>query len=468
VKVSCGTEPWVGDIVNVRFLPQDQRAKLSPPVSEREFSGKAGSTLLLREQRVFYVGLGERAQIDAHRLRTAAGTAVMALRKIGRLNLQFGLEEWPEFAGATVEGAVLADYRFEDFKTSRSEGITTLRILVSNEDAGTTKKAIERGRRIAEATNLCRAIGNLPGNVLYPEVLVRKARQLAKKYGLRCTVLDESALRKRGFGGILAVGAGSARSPRMIILEYKGGGKAEQPLAFVGKAVTFDSGGISIKAAANMEEMIFDKCGGMAVLGGMAAIASLKTKRNVVGVIPCAENLPSATAYRPGDIITTYDGTRVEVINTDAEGRVILADAIAHARQDLKATAIVDLATLTGACGIALGEHAAGLWANDDEWGRAVQSASVRAGERVWRMPLFTEYEDQIKSDVAGLKNTGGRLGGACTGAAFLKHFARDVPWAHLDIAYMSHRGKDQAHIARGASGFGVRTLVELAETWKR
>jgi leucyl aminopeptidase len=215
-----------------------------------------------------------------------------------------------------------------------------------------------------------------------------------------------------------------------------------------------------------MEDMIFDKCGGMAVLGAMAAIADLKLKRNVVGVLAAAENLPSATAYRPGDIITTYDGKHVEIVNTDAEGRVVLADAISYARKDLGAAAIIDLATLTGACGIALGEYAAGLWSNAESFEQKVKDASKRAGERLWPMPLYSEYDDQIKSDVALIKNSGGRLGGACTGAAFLKTFAGETPWAHLDIAYTSHRSKDQAHIARGATGFGVRTLVDLVENW--
>jgi leucyl aminopeptidase len=247
-------------------------------------------------------------------------------------------------------------------------------------------------------------------------------------------------------------------------LEHRGGRKGERPLVFVGKAITFDTGGISIKQAANMEEMIFDKSGGMAVLGAMSAVARLGLKRNVAGVIASAENMPSGTAYRPGDIVTAYDGTHIEVLNTDAEGRVVLGDALAYARKDLRAAAMIDLATLTGACGIALGEYAAGLWTNDDEFGAAVRGASERVGERLWPMPLFSEYDDQIKSDVAAIKNTGGRLGGACTGAAFLKAFAGDTPWAHLDIAFMSHRDRDQPHLARGATGFGVRTLVELAE----
>ena len=283
---------------------------------------------------------------------------------------------------------------------------------------------------------------------------------------MKITVLDEKKLRARGFGGLLAVGGGSVRGPRLIVIEHRGGPKTQPPIALVGKAVTFDSGGISIKPAADMEEMIYDMCGGAAVLGAMAAIADLKLKRNVVGIIPSAENMPSATAYRPGDIVTTYDGKPVEIVNTDAEGRVVLADAIAFARKDCRAAAIIDLATLTGACGIALGDNAAGLWSSDAALHRRMVAASERAGERVWPMPLFEEYDRQIESGVALIKNSGGRLGGACTAAAFLKVFAEKTPWAHLDIAYMAHRTKDAPDLARGATGYGVRTLVELIEGW--
>ncbi|MHA3774708.1 leucyl aminopeptidase [Verrucomicrobiota bacterium sgz303538] len=465
MKLSFDSRPASGEAVTIRFIPQDQRGKLTPSVPEAEFSGRLNSLLFVRHERVLYVGLGERSKIDANRLRTAAGAAVMFLRKIGRLQLAVDLQDWVQFTGPVIEGCILADYRFQEFKTNKTPGIVSLRVQVLPDELTAAKRAAEKGRKIAEATNLCREIGNQPGNLLYPETLAKRAQKLATSTGLKCTVFDERKLTERKFGGLLAVGAGSSRGPRMIVLEHRGG-KSEAPIVLVGKAITFDSGGISIKPAANMEDLIFDKCGGMAVLGAMAAIAELKLKRNVIGILACAENLPSATAYRPGDIITTYDGKHVEIVNTDAEGRVVLADAIAYARINLKAAAIVDLATLTGACGIALGEYAAGLWSNDDNLMQAILGASDKTGERLWPMPLFSEYEDQIKSDVALIKNSGGRLGGASTGAAFLKTFAEDTPWAHLDIAFTSHRSKDQAHLARGATGYGVRTLVELVENW--
>ena len=467
MKIVFATEAGQAkDAAVIRFVPRDQRAKLRPPVSEEEFSGKANALLYSRNDGVLCVGLGERAKIDAHTLRSAAGAAAMFLKKIGRTRALVVLEDWPQFAGAVVEGMVLADYRFERFKAKKSAAIENLRVQVLAEDLASAKKAGRRGETIAEATNLARDVANQPANVLYPETLAARAVKLGRDFGLKVTVFDEKKLRAGKFGGLLAVGKGSVRPPRLIVIEHRGGSKSQAPVAFVGKAVTFDTGGISIKPAANMEEMIFDKCGGMAVLGAMAAIAELKVKRNVVGIIASAENMPSGGAYRPGDIVTTYDGKHIEIVNTDAEGRVILADAIAYARRDAKAAAIIDLATLTGACGVALGDYAAGFWSNDEAFGRCVRVAAEKAGERIWPMPLFAEYEEQIRSEVALIKNSGGRLGGANTAAAFLKIFAEDTPWAHLDIAFTAYRDKDRADMARGATGFGVRTLVELAESF--
>ncbi len=466
MKLTFETRPAKSNVLSIRFVATDRRGEIMPRVPDQEFAAGPNSLLYLREQESLYVGLGERERITTRTLRSAAGAAGMFLKKIGRTKIAASLEEWPHFVGAVVEGFVLADYRFEQFATKKTLPIESIRVQVLAADLKSAKRDGEHGRVIAEATNSAREIGNLPGNLLYPESLAERAIRTAKTTGLAVEVFREPQLRAGKFGGILAVGSGSARGPRMIVLHHRGGPKTQKPIALVGKAITFDSGGISIKPAANMEEMIFDKCGGMAVLGAMAAIAKLKLKRNVVGVIASAENMPGAAAYRPGDIVTTYDGTHIEIINTDAEGRVVLADAIAFARKDCRAAAIIDLATLTGACGVALGEDAAGFWSSDEDLKHRVLAAADRAGERVWPMPLFTEHEDQIKSDVARLKNTGGRLGGACTAAAFLKYFAGDVPWAHLDIAFTASRAKDRVDAARGATGFGVRTLVDLVESW--
>lgn len=467
MKISVGAEAPAKRAITIRFVPKDARGKVAPPVTEAEFSGKANALFYARNERVLHVGLGMRSKIDAAAFRSAAGAATMFLKKIDEHQVALHLDEWPQFAGAAVEGALLADYRFERFKTKKTTVLASLSVHVLAADSAAAKRAVRRSQSIAEATNAVREIGNLPGNLLYPGTLAEQAEKLGRSYGFKVQVFDEKALRAGKFGGILAVGQGSVRPPRMIVLEHRGGAKTEPPVAMVGKAITFDTGGISIKPAANMEEMIFDKCGGIAVLGAMAAISALGVKRNVVAVIASAENMPGGNAYRPGDIVTTYDGKHIEIVNTDAEGRVVLADAIAYARQDLNAAAIVDLATLTGACGVALGEYAAGFWSSDDKLRQRVLDAAAVAGESIWHMPLFEEYEKQIRSDVALIKNSGGRLGGACTAAAFLKTFAEDTPWAHLDIAYTGHREKDRADLARGATGFGIRTLVELVENWK-
>ena len=261
---------------------------------------------------------------------------------------------------------------------------------------------------------------------------------------------------------MLAVGGGSSRPPRLIVLAYRGGSPEEAPLVLVGKSITFDSGGLSIKPADRMEEMIWDKCGGCTVLGTMQGVAALKPRRNITAILTSAENLTGPDAYRPGDIVTVYDGKRVEINNTDAEGRVVLADALGYAVRDCRAGAIIDLATLTGACVVALGESAAGLWSTSDTLRDEVLAAAEKSGERLWPMPLFEEYSEMIKSDVALIKNSSGRWGGACTAAAFLKTFVGETPWVHLDIAGPSAITKDRPDLARGATGFAVRALLEL------
>lgn len=451
--------------VEVRFISCEAKKKALPDVAAAEFSGKMFSSFFLRSEAVLYVGMGEAARIDGARLRDATGAAVMTLMKIGRTKVVLRMEEYARFAGQAVEGALLASYRFERFKVSQTTSIERLHLAVDSGDLAEAKQAVARAEILGKAINAAREIGNLPGNLIYPASLAEAAVAMAKEKGLRSEVWDEKRLEADAFGGLLAVGGGSVRGPRMVLLEHRGGKKGEAPLVFVGKSITFDSGGISIKPASSMEEMIFDKCGGIAVIGAMSAIAELKVKRNVIGLLASAENMPGGQAYRPGDIVTIYGGKHVEIVNTDAEGRVVLADVIAYAHKVLKPSAIIDLATLTGACGVALGDQAAGLWANSPEFSQRVAEAAGRAGERVWPMPLFSEHEQQIQSSVAEIKNSAGRLGGACTAAAFLKVFAEETPWAHFDIAYTAHRDKNLSHLASGATGYGIRTLVELARS---
>ncbi|MEO6788384.1 MAG: M17 family peptidase N-terminal domain-containing protein, partial [Chthoniobacteraceae bacterium] len=338
----------------VRLFTTAQRKALPHGISDAELSLKPGSRIFHHGENVLCEGLGEAGKVTADEIRHAAGSAAMAMKRSGRTRFTLHLGEWAQFAGAAVEGMVLADYSYEEFKTTRARTLEHVNVLVDARQIVATRKAAALAQTLGEFTNLARGIANRPGNVVFPETLAEEARWHAKKHGLRCTVLDERQLRARRFGGITAVGGGSARPPRLIVLEHRGGPRTQAPLALVGKAVTFDTGGISIKPAADMEQMIWDKCGGAAVLGAMLAIAKLGVKRNVIGLIPAAENMPGSAAYRPGDIVTCYDGRHVEIVNTDAEGRMILADAIGFARKDHRAAAIVDIATLTGACGVAL------------------------------------------------------------------------------------------------------------------
>jgi leucyl aminopeptidase len=453
----------------IELLPKEDRARTASEVSAAEFSGAPNSTLFLHQAATLSVGLGAGARIDGAVVRAACGTAAKYLQGQGRTRVALQLGGHTRFAREAAEGLVLGAYRFADFKAApadepRPAVLETVTILAPAAELAAVQAAAERGAALAAATNYARQLANQPGNLFFPETLAAAATKLAAESGgaLSVNVLDADALRAGGFGGLTAVGGGSNHEPRLIVLHYRGGAPDEAPLALVGKSITFDSGGLSIKPADRMEEMIWDKCGGCAVLGAMHGIAALKPKRNVIGILASAENLTGAGAYRPGDIVTVYDGKQIEINNTDAEGRVVLADAIGYARLEFKPSAIVDLATLTGACVVALGDWAAGLWNTDECLRDRLLAASTLAGERLWPMPLYAEYSEQIKSDVALIKNSSGRWGGACTAAAFLRTFAEDTPWAHLDIAGPSAITKDRPDLARGATGFGVRILLEL------
>lgn len=463
MKLRIVSESPAGSWTTLRLICKEERAKLVPPPTDGEFSGEVGALLCERAAATLYAGLGESAKLDDAVIRQSAGTAALALRKRGQRKVLLVLKEHPKHVASAVEGFVLGAYRFETFRPKKTEPLIELVVLVAKEDLVAAKKAAARSLILAEASNAARDLANSPGNLLYPKTLAAAAKALAAQCGLKCRVLDEKELTLRKFGGLLAVGGGSSRGPRLIELIHAGGPKGQAPLVLVGKAITFDTGGISIKPAGNMEEMIFDMCGGAAVLGAMQAIARLGVRRNVVGILAAAENMPSGTAYRPGDIVTMHNKVNVEIVNTDAEGRMVLGDALSWARSEHKAARLINLATLTGACGIALGDSAAGLWSNDDAFQADVVRAAVESGERVWPMPIFPEHIERIRSDVAQIKNSGGRLGGACTAAAFLNVFAGETPWVHLDIAYTAHCSSDRHGLASGATGFGVRTLVRLA-----
>jgi leucyl aminopeptidase len=428
-------------------------------------------------RRVFVAGLGKREKISAEIIRQSAGALLRALRK-HRMNRAAivlpplkGIS--PESAAEAIAGGMLlAGFNYREYKGTatekreESDDDKPKTIEISIIAKASVAQAVRRVEIVATGQNFARTIASRPGNDINPITLAREAQTMAKEVGLRCTVMDEKELAKLGMGGILAVGGGSIQTPpRMIVLEHQptsGSGK-KGPILVVGKAITFDSGGISIKPADKMGKMIFDKCGGMAVLGLMYCLAKLKSPAHVVGILSAAENAISSKAYRPGDILRMYNGVTVEVTNTDAEGRLVLADALAWGTEKFKPAAIVDLATLTGGVIVALGRSMAGVMSNSDALVKELTEAGESAGEKIWRLPLGDEHRDFIKSDCADIVNSAGREGHVLQGGAFLSYFVPPdgaTPWAHLDIAGVADTEKELPYYAAGATGWGVRTLV--------
>ena len=429
--------------------------------------------------RLLLVGLGEDLP-DREGWRQAGGTAAAWLQKTKAIKVTVLLpaaapEAEPEaepapVAAAFSEGLLLGSYRFTKYRSAEDEenGEATkpsLAEVVINGPTG-IGPAVKRARAVAAAVWQARDMANEPGNGWTPGHFAELARQLAKEHGFKAKILEKAAMAKLGMGGIVGVNQGSAQPPRLVILEYRPDPKAPT-LLLVGKGLTFDSGGISLKPGNGMEEMKYDMCGGAAVLAAMAAIGHLKPRGvNVVAMVPATENLPGPAALKPGDIIRQYGGKTVEVINTDAEGRLILADALAYGVEKYRPAAVIDLATLTGAVIVALGHHRAGLLGNDDQLCAKVLAAGEAAGEPLWRLPLDQEYGKQLKSKVADLKNVDKRDAGTILGAAFLANFVGDTPWVHLDIAGTAWNYTEKSYIPKGPSGFGVRTLVELITSW--
>ncbi len=445
---------------------------------EREFSGKTRELMLLHPgsrlpaERILLVGLGKEKGAGLERLRQAAATAACFLQGKRLDNFATDLVALPvkrqsleDRTQAVVEGVMLAGYRFDRFRTERREELpvpfTRLRLMLGEGDRTTlAERGGERALAICGGVALARDLVNEPGNVKSPEYLAAAARQLASEEGLSCTVLGRSELEREGLGARLGVAQGSVREPRLIVLEYRGGNGDARPIALVGKGVVFDAGGISLKPAEKMDEMKMDMAGGAAVLGTLAAAARLKLPVNLVGVIPAVENLPSGSAIRPGDILTSLSGRTIEVLNTDAEGRLILADALTYVGR-YKPRVVIDLATLTGACIIALGHHATAVLGNHEGLVRQLIRAGERSGERLWQLPLWEDYSGQIKSDIADVKNTGGRPAGTITAAAFLQKFASEFTWAHLDIAGTAWEEKGHHYTPKGGTGVGVRLLIQ-------
>ena len=449
---------------------------ISHLLSKNEIKGKFGEIGIVHtlgkipSRIVAVVGLGEQRNFGTDKIRGVAGEFCRVLRKLNCHKIATivhgegidGID--PEMsAEAIVEGGLLGLYDFGKYKKLEYEDIEEMLIVVREESKiSALERGSQKGKVLAEATNLARDMVNEPSNYMTPSRIAEVAQEIADKHNLEFQIFDSKDMEAMGMGGLLGVAKGSNEPPKLITLSYKGEEHSEKALGFVGKGITFDSGGISIKPSEGMAEMKDDMAGGAAVIAALSAISQLKLKINVVAIVPATENLPSGTALKPGDVLRIMNGKTVEVISTDAEGRLILADALSYAvKQGL--SPLVDLATLTGACRIALGTLYSGAFTNNQALMDKVLQAGSSTGERMWQLPMPEEYKELIKSEIADIKNTGNRYGGAITAALFLAEFVDDTPWVHLDIAGTSSSSKESGYTVKGATGSGVRTLVELA-----
>ncbi len=451
---------------------------ISQLIGQGEIKGKLNEVTIIHSlgklptARVVVVGLGKKEELSQDRVRMAVGETCRLLQQKGIGNVAtaalgagvagISLEG---AAQAVTEGALLGVYSFRRHITKEAEHGELKRLTIVEADE--TKLPIlqqggDKGRVLAEATKLARDMVNEPANYMTPSQMAETAAKLAKTYGLKLEVLEQEQMRELGMGALLGVTQGSRQPPKLIVLHYRGGESAQIDLALVGKGITFDSGGISIKPSERMDDEKSDMAGGAAVMAAITAIAQLKPKLNVVAIAPCAENLPGGEALKPGDVLTAMNGKTIEIISTDAEGRLILADALGYANK-LGAKLIVDVATLTGACHVALGDDCSGVFGNKQELVDRLVAASVDAGEFMWQLPMYEQAKEQLKSEVADIKNVGGKWGGAITAAQFLAEFAGDTPWVHLDIAGTRLSEKDRGYLVKGATGVAVRTLVNLA-----
>ncbi len=446
-------------------------------ISSGEFKPEPNNTCVIHRPagvkagRLLLLGAGKQSAFDLATLRRLAGTALRSARSTGcRTVALFRRSEHPPLEAARVatEGALYGSYDSDSYKTRDRQNREVEKFLfVSREriDRSQIQEGIRRGTIIGEATNFARSLVDEPANILTPAQFAERTLAIGERAGLKVQVLEQEELEKLGMNTLLAVSRGSEQRPKLILLRIPGQettGQRATPLnALLGKGVTFDSGGISIKPAEKMEEMKADMAGGAAVVGAMVALAQLRPRQRVVGLIPAVENLPSGRASRPGDVVKSLSGKTVEIINTDAEGRLILADALTYARQ-LGATHLIDIATLTGACAVALGMVRAGMMGTDQKRMDLLLKNCVITGEKLWQLPLDDEYRKLIRSEIADIKNVGNRWGGAITAAKFLQEFAEDTPWVHLDIAAMDLESEGRPYASKGATGFGVRTLVQL------
>lgn len=452
-----------------------------------ELKGKEGEAVYLhlpagsgglKAKRLLLVGVGERADYGRAQVSQFAGLAARALRT--RNVKQVGLVPRPEGLGASlaartaVEGAILGLFEPDKYRTVEKEerAVERLTVIIDGADESELSGGAEQGRVVGESVNFTRDLANEPGAYMTPTIMAERAQEIANKFGLEIDVLDQPRLEQEGMGAFLSVARGSDQPPKMMVLKYMPDGKSsvedgEDYLALVGKGITFDTGGISIKPSENMELMKYDMTGGATVLGVMRAIAQLKPPIPVLGVVPATENMPSGKATKPGDVVRAMSGKTIEVINTDAEGRLILADAVSYAKK-LGATRVIDMATLTGAVSVALGDVNTGILGTDQSLIDEVIESGREVGEKFWQLPLDKEYTKQIKSDIADIKNVGGRKAGTITAAAFIKEFAEGISWAHLDIAGTAWGDEAKPFRAKGPTGVAVRTLLNFIERASR
>ena len=459
-------------------LPKfDTKTTASINQSLKDMEGKLGKISIIPMpgkkpvQRILLAGLGKKENLTKDTIRFVSGKVAQKAREL-KLS-EFSIISPPSFVcepisavSQIIEGSKMALYKFEKFKTEKGETSPNLTIIVSKSNKIT--KAIKTAEIVADGAIFTKSIANLPPNECTPTTLANFAKSMSKKNKMNCKIISEPELKKKGFGGISAVGQGSSNQPKLIILEHNRGPRNEKPIVLVGKAVTFDTGGISLKPGAAMDEMKFDKCGGCTVLGIMKSISELKLPINVVGIVPSVENMPGGESYRPGDIIKLYSGKTAEILNTDAEGRLILSDALSYGEKHYSPKAIIDFATLTGACIVALGTNVAAIVSNDEKLTSKINYSSKRTTEEIWELPLNQDYMDMIKSDVADMKNVGiGRAAGTITAAAFLKNAIEKTPWAHIDIAgvaWTQGATKEKSYNPKGATGFGVRLILDYLQ----
>ena len=453
----------------------DSTASVHIKQSLSDMEGKFGKIAIIptksHAQRILLAGLGKKEKFTKDTIRFVSGKIAQKARELKVKEFSIVLPSISEFesdslASQIVEGCKLSSYKFEKFKSKKEKNNINLSIIVPKSNKVT--KALKISEIVANGSIFTKNIANLPPNECTPTTLANLAKHMAKKNKMKCTVFSKNELKKKGFGGITAVGQGSKNEPKLIILEHNKGKPSERPIVLVGKAVTFDTGGISLKPGAKMDEMKFDKCGGCTVLGIMKTVSELKLPINVVGIVPSVENMPSGESYRPGDIIKLYSGKTAEILNTDAEGRLILADALSYGEKHYKPKAMIDFATLTGACIIALGTNVAAIVSNNEKLKQKITDSSKRTTEEIWELPLNDDYMDMIKSDVADMKNIGiGRAAGTITAAAFLNNAINDTPWAHIDIAgvaWTQEATKEKPYNPKGATGFGVRLILDYLQ----